>query len=193
MKKIVASALAAASVFSLSPAFAEPFQGPFIGAHAGWNEDRVRGAHTDVGDLNVREAGDKFFGGIFAGYDLKVAPRIVIGAEAGFDMAVDDRIGGAAGYIDPNYSFDVTARAGYLVSPKTLLFVRGGYENTRARVSNGITEGHDTFDGWTVGGGVEREIMDHVSASLEYRYADLGSHGNTFDRHQALVGVAYHF
>jgi hypothetical protein len=34
--------------------------------------------------------------------------------------------------------------------------------------------------------------MDHVSASLEYRFAHLGSHGNTFDCHQALVGISYH-
>ncbi|MBT0667320.1 porin family protein [Novosphingobium profundi] len=193
MKTFFAGLAAAASLFSVAPAFADTFAGPYVGAEAGWNEDRVRGADTDIGDMDLRDNRDAFVGGVYAGYNYKVTPQVVVGAEAGFDMGADDRLRGNGNTIDPNYSFDVAARAGYLVTPQTLLYVRGGYENMRARVSNGLVEGHDTFDGWSVGGGVERAITDHVSARLEYRYSDLGNNGNDFDRHQALFGVAYNF
>jgi outer membrane immunogenic protein len=142
--------------------------------------------------VGYHESRASFVGGVYAGYDYQVTPHIVLGVEAGFDLAADDasRVGGAL--IDPNYSFDVGARAGYMVGEKTLVYVRGSYENMRAQVQNGSVSGHDTFDGWGVGGGVERFVADNVSARVEYRYSDL-SNGGKFDRHQALVGVAYHF
>lgn len=102
-------------------------------------------------------------------------------------MAADNRIVGAAGYIAPKYSFDITAGTGYVFSPNTLLFVR---ENYKKPVRAFPTELRKVTIPSTVGGGVEREIIE---ASLEYQYADHGSHGNTFDRHQALVGGACHF
>ncbi|PZQ57599.1 MAG: hypothetical protein DI555_01355 [Novosphingobium pentaromativorans] len=193
MKKIVAGILAAASIMAVSPAFADTFQGPYVGVQAGWNQDKARGADTDIGDLAIRDTRDAFVGGAFAGYNYKITPNVVIGAEGSFDIAADDALRSGGAVIDPNYAFDLSARAGYLVNPKTLLYVRGGYENMRARVSDGVVSGHDTFDGWSVGGGIEREIVDKVSARIEYRYSDLGSNGHDFDRHQALVGVAYHF
>src|SRR3546814_6625036 len=86
-------------------------------------------------------------------------------------------------------------RAGYLVSDNTLLYARGGYENVRASVrltdAAGTRRDKDSFDGWTIGGGVERAILHNVTARLESRYRDLGSGGTKFERHQALFGVAY--
>lgn len=193
MKKFVAGIFAAASVFAVSPAFAEPFDGPYIGVQAGWNHDRVRGADTDIGPVDIRDTKDSFVGGAFAGYNYRVLPKVVLSAEGSFDLGADDGLSSGSSRINPNYAFDVSARAGYLVTPKTLVYVRGGYENMRARVSNDVARGHDTFDGWSVGGGVERAIFDNVSARVEYRYSDLGNNGDGFDRHQALVGVAYHF
>ncbi|MBT0667347.1 porin family protein [Novosphingobium profundi] len=193
MKAFVTSAITGATFLFANQAIAAPFQGAFLGVHAGWNEDRVHGAQTDLGEIPVRETGDKFVGGLFAGYDQRITRHIVIGGEAGFDIAADDRIGEGARYIDPSYTFDVTGRVGYVTSPKTLVYLRGGYENTRARVVNGALRGHDNFDGWTAGAGLDREILENVSASLEYRYSDLGSAGHAFDRHQVLAALAYHF
>jgi outer membrane immunogenic protein len=46
-----------------------------------------------------------------------------------------------------------------------------------------------------VGGGVERKLLDNVSARVEYRYSDLGDNSDTgkFERHQVLAGIAYRF
>jgi outer membrane immunogenic protein len=196
MKYYTSAIVAAAALFGAVPASAQTFQGPYVGVAAGWNQDKIGTADSKLGRLDMDEKSDRFFAGGFAGYDQMITPHILVGLEAGFDFAADDAAANGAALIDPNYSFDVGARAGYVFNEKTLVYVRGSYENMRARIMNetgaGVTQAHDNFDGWGIGAGVEREVMDHVSARIEYRYSDLGS-GGTFDRHQALMGIAYHF
>lgn len=139
--------------------------------------------------------------GGYAGYNYKINDRLVIGAEAGFSGAFDDELRaqseGNSVTIDPRYSFDLSARAGYLVNDKTLAYVRGGYANSRVRTTlvseDGTTRASDNLDGWLVGGGVERALTDRISARLEYRYTDLGNNGGQYDQHQALVGITYNF
>jgi outer membrane immunogenic protein len=145
---------------------------------------------------------DTYTGGVFAGYDYRASDKVVIGAEAGFNLSGDDelRSSTADGFVevDPRHSFDLTARAGYLVTPRTLVYARGGYENVRARLrveddGQVALRDSDNLDGWLAGGGVEHALADNVSARLEYRYSDLGSNGADFSRHQVLAGVAYRF
>ena len=188
MKKLmlVGAALVA---LSAAPAMAQSFQGPYVGVQAGLNHD-----------IAIQDKKDAFVAGVFAGYDQQVAPNIVLGVEGGFSVAASDRLGPSgsnAATIDPNYSFDLSARAGYLVGEKNLVYVRGGYANTRADVSrtlaNVTTTGKQTFDGWFAGGGVEHKLTDNVSARLEYRFTDLDQNASKYQRHQALMGVAYRF
>lgn len=203
MFKYVASApLAAAAAIALaSPAAAQTFEGPYAGIQAGWNHNKIETAKTDIGEANIDRSRDAGTAGIFAGYNYKVTDKIVVSAEAGFNLGFDDAVSrsrtSSFASIDPEYSFDLGVRAGYLVNDKTLLYVRGGYENLRAavRVNDvaGSRYGKDTFDGWSVGGGVERALSEKVSARVEYRYSDLGGSDTKLQRHQALIGVAYHF
>ncbi len=124
----------------------------------------------------------------------------MLGAEGGFSLGASDRIGPAganAATIDPDYSFDLSARAGYVVGEKNLVYVRGGYANTRGDVTQTIanvtTSSKKTFDGWSIGGGVERKLTDNISARVEYRFSDFDADNYKYQRHQALVGVAYRF
>ncbi|WP_421855315.1 outer membrane protein [Novosphingobium sp.] len=48
-------------------------------------------------------------------------------------------------------------------------------------------------DGLLVGAGIERAILPHLSARLEYRYSDFSKGDGKFDRHQTLLGIAYRF
>ena len=122
-------------------------------------------------------------------------------SKAGFSAAVDDQTRAASAgkslTIDPRYSFDLSARAGYLVTDKALVYVRGGYANTRVRTARStattIVRDSDNLDGWQVGGGLEYAISEKVSARVEYRYSDFGKDGGDFERHQTLVGVSYNF
>jgi outer membrane immunogenic protein len=98
------------------------------------------------------------------------------------------------------------ARAGYLLSPSTLLYVTGGgavggidnmtsivlstpipaFNGTAASTSNSATKW-----GWTVGAGLEQRFWDHWSVKAEYRYVDLGSIDQTFGATVAKTPVNF--
>lgn len=202
MKRIVSSVAALALAAGLgSAASAEPFNGPFVGVQAGWNQDDLGTPSTPLGDVAVGRSQDSLSGGVFAGYDYKISPRVVLGAEAGVQFGADDSIvrdtGATRVTVDPKRSIDLTARAGYLVTDDTLLYARGGYTNARVKTSvenaAGIRSASANRDGWLLGGGIEHALSDNVSARAEYRYSDLSEGDGKFDRHQALFGIAYRF
>jgi outer membrane immunogenic protein len=184
-----------------SPALAAPFNGPYVGAQVGWQSEKTRDVKSSFGTIPVNDRKDSITGGVFVGYDKTINGRFVVGAEAGLDLASDDEVqASAAGtnyLVDPKYSFDVTARAGYLVNPKTLLYVRGGYTNARVRatVANGtaIESAGRSEDGWLAGAGVERQVAQNLTARLEYRYSKFGEGGGQDYRHRVLAGLSYRF
>ncbi len=183
-----------------APAHAATFDGPYLGVTAGWERSEIAG-RIDTQPINGETSRDALVLGGYAGYNLKVTDRIVIGAEAGFSASVDDQTRAASAgkslTIDPRYSFDLSARAGYLVTDKALVYVRGGYANASVRTTlDGLTgpvTASRNLDGWQVGGGLEYAITEHISARAEYRFSNLGSRGGQYDRHQTLVGVSYNF
>lgn len=202
MKHPILAAIALAA--TATPAFAQdaqPFEGPFIGASAGWNRAEAAGRTEGGQPLDGEVARDSVVIGAFAGYDHKVLDRVVLGAEAGFSIALDDSSAGrSAGNqitLDERYSFDLTARAGYLVTDDVLIYARGGYANSRVRTeieqAGSIATRSDNRDGWLVGGGAEYAISPNIRARVEYRYSDFGSDGRNSERHQTLVGVSYKF
>lgn len=199
-----ATLAAAVLAATAPPAFAqdaEPFEGPFIGASAGWNRGETSGRTEGGRLLDGEVTRDSVSIGAFAGYDHKVLDRVVLGAEAGLSVALDDSsTGRSAGNritLDERYSFDLTARAGYLVADNLLIYARGGYANSRLRTETEQADGpavrSDNRDGWLVGGGAEYGISPNVRARLEYRYSDLGSDGRDSERHETLVGISYKF
>jgi outer membrane immunogenic protein len=127
------------------------------------------------------------------GYDYQLAPRWVIGAVANVDF--DDtrttlRVSApgaplqARAKLSMDNSWSIGARAGYLTSPGTLLFVTGGY--TQVLMSDKLSIGGpfpDTsvsahvpdFGGGFIGAGAETLITDHISLRGEYRFTDFGS------------------
>lgn len=191
--------LGAGFVFAV-PAQADTFDGPYVGVTAGWDRGEIDSSINSQA-IDAEASRDALVLGGYAGYNYKLSEKVVIGAEAGFTATVDDRIRTASAgndlTIDPRYSFDLTARAGYLVSDKALVYVRGGYANNRVRTSldtgTGILRDSENLDGWLVGGGVEYAITDKISARAEYRYSDFGNNGGDYERHQTLFGISYNF
>jgi outer membrane immunogenic protein len=184
-----------------APAAAQTFDGPYVGAQAGWSQNRLGSVDTDLGKAGIDDKRDSATAGIFVGYNLQPTAGVVLSAEGAVNFGFDDGLArsqkDASAAINPEYGFDLGIRAGYLVTDKTLVYARGGYENVRTAVRildlEGPRRGKDNLDGWSVGGGVERAITDHISARVEYRYSDLGSGGTKWDRHQVLAGVAWNF
>lgn len=188
---------AGTALIAFLPAFqvsAQSFAGPYAGVPVG-------GQQTDIRNPGKTLETDRqsFTGVLFAGYDRQVAPRLVLGAEAGVDLAADDTLQAstAAGpvSIDPRWSLDLTARAGYLLDPATLAYVRGGYADARIETSpTALISSESRYrDSWTLGAGIERLILKRISARLEYLYSDLGEGDRAFDRHRLLAGIAYRF
>lgn len=197
IRLFIAAALAGWSI----QASAQDFSGPSIGIQAGWNNTDVGLPKGKDGTPAIDQSTDAFVAGGFLAYDYEVVPHVVLGAQAEFNIAASDEFGASAAAasirVNPKYAFDLTARVGYLVTPQTLLYVRGGYSNARVRTTATVdskrVSSSDNLDGWMIGGGAERLITDHISARLEYRYSDLGEGPSKFDRHQILVGAAYRF
>ena len=197
---LISIALIAALGAAVTPAQAETYDGPYVGATAGWERGEIAD-RIETQSITGEVSRDALVLGGYAGYNHKVTDRIVIGAEAGFSATVDDQIRAASAgkslTVDPRYSFDLSARAGYLVTDQALVYVRGGYANNRVRTTlDGLTgpvTASDHLDGWQLGGGVEYAITDRISARAEYRYSDFGTNGGQYDRHQTLVGVSYNF
>jgi len=199
--KMMFRSIALLAALWTTAASAQDFTGPSIGVQAAWSSASVRNPTTDLGTATIDESKDAFVGGVFVGYDQQVLPSVVIGVQADLNFGASDKIvrssAASAVTLDPKRDIDLTARAGYLVTPDTLLYVRGGYTNTRVettlRSGSAIRTSSEDRDGWLVGGGVERILWDRVSARLEYRYSDLSDGDGKFDRHQVLFGVAYRF
>ncbi len=190
-------ALAVATTAIAAPAAAESFNGPFAGITAGYNHDKVGPGLEGAAALNRSTDQDAAVFGINAGYDKLIARRFVIGAEAAFSIGADDTLQGTRGTnavsIDPKHAFELSARAGYLVTEKALLYVRGGYANVRVLTSTAAAASSENLDAWLAGGGIEYAVTKNINARLEYRYIDAGSKGATFERQQVLFGASYRF
>lgn len=184
MKHAILAAIALAA--TATPAFAQdaqPFEGPFIGASAGWNRAEAAGRTEGGQPLDGEAARDSVVIGAFAGYDHKVVDRVVLGAEAGFSIALDDSSAGrSAGNqitLDERYSFDLTGRAGYLVTDDVLIYARGGYANSRVRTeieqAGGVATRSDNRDGWLV-------ALNGMKTALEQRDHEAFSAYIDFDK-----------
>ncbi|MBC9032473.1 porin family protein [Sphingomonas sp. JC676] len=181
-------------------AHAQNFDGPSVGVQAGWVENKVRNPETDLGIVAVDASQDSAVVGGYAGYD-KTIGKFVLGGEMGLNFGTSDTVSGGSGAdrvsLNSKRSFDLSARAGYLVTPTTLLYGRGGYTNDRVGTTvvsaTGTSNVSEDRNGWLVGGGLERMVTDHVSARVEYRYADLSDGEGKYDRHQVMTGITYRF
>lgn len=124
MNRLTLSIAAAALATGLATtASAEPFDGPYVGVHAGWTEHEVGTARSPLGAADVNRSQDALSGGAFAGYDVKVSPDFAVGIEAGAQFGSDDSVhrdtAAASVSVDPKRSLDLTARAGYLLRDDT--------------------------------------------------------------------------
>ena len=182
-------------------AHAADFNGPYVGAQVGWQSEKMKHPETSFGAVPIDDKKQSVTTGIYAGYDKQINERVVIGAEAGLDFATDDEVQSSVAAInysiDPKYSIDLTAKAGFLVDPQTLVYARGGYSNARFRTTitdaAGTQSASSSQDGWLAGAGVERRITDYTSARIEYRYSKFSEDHGENKRNRVLAGLSYRF
>lgn len=217
MRKImVATFLAGAAV--TAPAMAQDagstFTGPRVEAILGYDHT---GAGSSVDNDNDRD--DQSIGGLLygvgAGYDMNLGGAVV-GVEGEFtdSTAKSDRNDFTSdfgfGRVSQGRDLYVGARAGILADPSTLVYLKGGYTNTKLNVLAGDTNQEtDTafkLDGWRAGAGVERALNENTFAKVEYRYskyqdakiefangATTSEFGIDTDRHQVVASLGLRF
>lgn len=124
------------------------------------------------------------FGTIELGADYQFDSNFLIGAVGNFDFGGSMDLGSYETSDTPwadaewqaGNSWGIGARAGFLASPRTLIYGVGGF--TQLDVSTDLFAGTDNAtrdDEWTsgyfVGAGVETLLTDNLSLKLEYRFS----------------------
>jgi outer membrane immunogenic protein len=160
-----------------------------------------------------------FGGGWFAGANYRYQ-RVVIGVEASgnYEAAKFYTAAGSGGFVTNFYNFAkidqilaVTARAGWLITPDTLLYVKGGPASIRMSPNfsyfNSIAPNAaptTTFAGYQAGTGAETYVTQNISLRVEGLYTYTGGtivlNGTVPNEFKlkpyllsATVGGAFHF
>ncbi len=132
----------------------------------------------------------------FAGFDVQVAPRFVVGGFIDYDWSrqrTSVSVGGngfgqsiAASMPSLDQGWTIGGRAGFLATPDILLYGLAGYSQMRINnwdLNYTILGGGPSFTvqepaldahGYTVGAGAEYRLASNVSLRGEYRYVALG-------------------
>jgi outer membrane immunogenic protein len=153
------------------------------------------------------------FGDITLGADFQGSgSNVVFGVFGNYSFGgIDANVG--SGYDNITMSIDnqyqLGLRAGYLVTPTTLAYVKAGYSGGTLNVTHtGAGEwSNPSLSGYTAGLGVETRLYGGVFARAEYDYTNYGdnqfhtySNATTtetssvnLDEHIAKVGVIYKF
>jgi len=195
MKRII---LATTCFLPFAALAAGPFDGPYLGAYAGygWAEDKGIGHMQNTGAVNgwthKPEPKGALFG-LMGGYNWQLNNGFVLGIEADLE--------GRSGYDDKVYQKDdgvtdtdfkaasriksaasLRGRVGYAVTREALVFATAGYAYAKVdRTWYDLTipvekESHSNAQGgWTAGLGLDYALNDKLSARLEYRHTDYGT------------------
>jgi len=178
----VAQGASAADALSV-PIDSHGWTGVTVGVRAGVGSG-VGETDTDGGPTPPGSPSSVHFGepapsaGVFIGYDHEIVPGFVLGVEADASW-----IGAEVLPADPttaefmfrnNWTATVTGRVGVEVSPKTLLYAKGGYASINAEASDQagvfIIPEETQLDGYTAGGGIETMLSDRFSLRVEGTY-----------------------
>jgi outer membrane immunogenic protein len=223
MKYKIASLAAASLVALATPAMAQtadavPFSGVRVGAEVGY--DHIRSGSTEDVD-NTRDLKQSIDGveyGAVVGYDFPAGDNLRIGAEASYagstaerDFNNDQPTVFNLGNVQADRDIYVGGRVGFVTSPSTMVYVKGGYTNQRYSVtgSNGTVDLGQKLDtdGYRLGAGAEFAVGRNAYIGAEYRYSNYSKgevdfEGNTpdssrfnldTDRHQVVATAGVRF
>ncbi|WP_213980374.1 porin family protein [Sphingomonas sp. dw_22] len=175
--RILATA-ALALTAAATPALAQDgsFQGPRAEIVGGW--DHVEGADQNASGF--------VYGGA-AGYDLQRG-NAVFGVEGEITGSTAKKTENDV-TLKAGRDFYAGVRAGYVILPSTLLYVKGGYTNARVIGETADVHVADNLDGFRLGAGLERSFGKFYG-KVEYRYSN---YSQDVERHQVLAGLGVRF
>lgn len=160
---------------------------------SGWTEDdhvQVASGGRNVANIDgVNSHG--IIGGFQAGYDQQIG-RIVVGVFGAYDFSGMETTGDIGSISNPDSALEligiekqdewsIGARAGLLVNPKTLVYILAAYTQTEYDFTGTKFDGDEaaftkttTFDGVSVGGGIEFALTQNVFLGMEYVHTFYG-------------------
>jgi len=175
--RILATA-ALALTAAATPAFAQ--DGSFQGPRA-----EITGSWDDVKSDGESASGFAYGGAI--GYDLQRGSAVFgVEGEVTGSTAKETEAGVT---VKAGRDLYAGVRAGYVVVPNTLLYVKGGYTNARVIGETANIRVSDNLDGFRLGAGVERNF-GRFYGKVEYRYSN---YSQDVERHQVLAGLGVRF
>lgn len=187
-------------------AYAKSWDGFYLGGYVGYGINTT-GAIVSAAPLtiNLGDAPRGFLGGGIVGADWQVNQAFVLGVFANAAIANLKSHGAlTAGNVQTlgidnasNYIGAVGARAGFLISPDNLAYIKGGFAFGGAKpdfAAIGTAKAiNDTSTGWMAGAGMEHRFSQNknVSIFLEGTYTRLGD--KTLTIAEAMTSTAkYH-
>lgn len=208
MRKITTLVVVAAATIA-TPALAQEeqaaFNGPYVGVYAGYDNVTIKEEAPNGGSANK---GGVAFGGIF-GYNVDMGSTLLgieaeIGEASTKESEKDFIDAGDEVSLSANLDLFIGARIGFKPSGNTLVYLKGGYAQTKFKAAyfDGTTTYSETADlgGYRLGAGVEFKVSERISLRGEYRYSDFGEWvyqgtptGLGARRHQVVLGVSSRF
>ena len=172
------------SICVIATCFATPAFAQDKGAFDGVRVEAVAGYSSQF------DAKEVVYGGAI-GYDFSTK-GVVLGVDAGLTGTSGDR-NGAGLRSSAGRDLNIGGRVGFTLAPKTLLYGKAGYANTRSYAES-IRLGQTVRTNFTnssayVGGGLEQVIAGRAYLKGEYRYSTRSGDG----RSQVLGGVGIRF
>lgn len=175
----------------------EPFTGPYIGIGVGAANHYIAflESSTVAPDRRIDVKRWGLAGEAFTGFDLAIASRVRIGVEGQFEIGGRGPVARNPGYtfgVKPRYGYSASVRAGYVVTPKFMIYAGAGYGEHRYRPIVGGAVGPDALVGldrnasFNLRSGGDFRLNRSASLRLEFEHLDGG-------RNQFMVGVPIRF
>lgn len=181
------------------------WSGAYGGLLAGYDSISAR---TRLGPISTKLDADGVLGGIYTGRNFQFGSYVI-----GYDGAIQltDVTGKGPEPTSPvasyrnNVQADVRARLGYAWG-SFLPFIAGGATFGRSEqrdLLTGSQRGRVPLDGYTIGGGLDYRVSEHLSVRAEYLYEGTFTKARpalngcactqTRTGNEVRVGTAYHF
>jgi outer membrane immunogenic protein len=159
---------------------------------------------------------------LYGGYNYQLNSRFVVGVDADLGYSFDNKktITGVPGLERGNrgtlqgqtdWDGSIRGRFGYLITPSIMAYAASGVAFKDAKytadTARFVSSESDTLVGWTIGAGLEAQLMGNWVARAEYRFNDYGDKNVTLNpgtsgqvgaktnlnENVVTVGLAYKF
>ena len=175
------------------------FDGPKIGVSAGINRTSIdKPVAGETAKLDMAKKSFDWRG--YVGYDIQTDSNIVLGVELGLGgggKTFSQRVGATDVKTNPSRSFDATARAGYAVGNRVLVFGKAGWARqnfdltaTPRAVGGKAVTTKIKEDGLLFGGGAEVAISPSFAIRGEFDHVKFS---DDVKRNRLLLGGVMRF